>query len=365
MLTNNKLKELVLEHLERSGTSFEAVQTGMRNGVALFGAGQFGRASLEYLRSKDHRVVCFVDNSPHKQGKVIGGIPVVSKDDNLATSAGAVLITAKHAVGAISSSLEMKIPKMSFDAWFVSKELQKYTHIRDNVFKDDRSRECLDGIMLAMLTGDEAYCAAVMDFNQYFCLPQFVNVGTESFVDAGAYVGDTVEKFILANNGAFRHIYAFEPCQQQLMALRKRKERLVEEWALNSDDFDIVNAGLGETDSFANINVDKGHLLGASLTSSVSGQTGSEVQVLSLDSYIKDRPVTFIKADIEGMEMDMLRGAVNTIRTNKPKMTLSVYHKPEDLISMVKFVVDIDKNYKVALRHHSPMLMDTTLYCWR
>lgn len=355
----------VLKQIERSKPSFDAVQEKIGGGIALFGAGQFGRASLEYLKKNGYKVVCFIDNSPQKQGATIDGIAVVAKDDRLARSAGVILITAKHAVGAISASLNVKTPKMPFDAWFLMRNFGKYTNLRENVFNDPRSKECLDGVMLTMLTGDETYCTSVMDFNQYFCLPQFVNVGTDSFVDAGAYVGDTAEKFIFANNGAFKHIYAFEPCGPQMAALKKRKDRLVEEWALNSEDFTIVNAGLGQIDSFANINVDQGYLLGANLKISDTGASNSDIKVFSLDSYIKDKQVTFIKADIEGMEMEMLRGAANTIKSNKPKMALSVYHKPDDLISISEFVLNIDRNYVLALRHHSPLLMDTTLYCWK
>lgn len=362
-MTKPDLQKQVAERLERVRPAFEAVQAGLDGGIALFGAGQYGRASLEYLRAQGRKVSCFVDNSPRKQGTVIDGLPVVGGEDKLLAKAGAVLITARHAVAEVAAALKTGAPKMSFDAWFLNNELHSYRRLRDGLFCDERSAECLDGVMLTMLTGDEANCAAVMDQDQYFCLPQFLNVGTDHFVDAGAYVGDTVEKFIWANNGAFRRIYAFEPGQQQLRALTARKERLVREWALNADDVVLVNAGLGEKDSLAGLSVEPGHLLGATLTAApAEGQAG--IQVYSLDSYLKDRPVTFIKADVEGMEMPMLRGAAGVIKANKPKLALSVYHRPDDLLKIVEFVRGAHGGYKLALRQHSPLLMDTTLYCW-
>ena len=104
-------------------------------------------------------------------------------------------------------------------------------------------------------------------------------------------------------------------------------------------------------------------MLGATLTEQSFSGKATQIEVFSLDEFIKDRKVTFIKSDIEGMEIEMLRGAKNTIMKNKPKMALSVYHKPDDFINIVNFVLEIDADYSLYLRHHSPMLMDTTLYC--
>lgn len=360
MNENSPRSRQVSELLAKARPSFEAVQAAAVNGVALFGAGQFGRASMEYLRAKGVKVSCFIDNSLAKQGTEVDGVRVVSKSDPLALSAGAVLITAKHAVEEIAADLSLPCPKMSFDAWFLSLYRQKYFALRDERFCDARSRECLDGVMMTMLTGDEGFCAEAADQGQYFCLPQFVNTGTEHFVDAGAYVGDTVEKFIWANNGAFRKIYAFEPGEAQMAALRRRKERLVSEWALNPEDIVLEQAGLGAEDTSAGISIEGGHLLGASLKAGAGG-----IKVRALDSYLSGAPATFIKADVEGMEMELLRGAAGTISSCRPKMALSVYHKPEDLLLMTSFIDGLAGGYKMALRQHSPLLMDTTLYCWR
>ena len=352
----------VLKLVEEQRPAFNAVQEKIGTGIALFGAGQFGRASLEYLKKHNFKVVCFIDNAPDKQGTLVDGVPVVSSGNATAAAAGVILVTARHAVGQILASLQMTAPKLPFDAWFLMENLQKYLDMREQLFSDPRSKECLDGIMLTMLTGDERYCAAIMDSNQYFCLPQFMNTGKESFVDAGAYVGDSVERFIWANNGVFKHIYAFEPCGPQMAALRHRRERLIQEWALDGDSFTAINAGVGQVDSLGSMHSADGGLTSTTLH---YDHLSSETQIVSLDSFIKDKPVTFIKADIEGMEMDMLRGAINTIKTNKPKMALCVYHKPDDLLRIAHFVFNIDKNYSFALRHHSSLLMETTLYCWQ
>jgi FkbM family methyltransferase len=355
---------LILKQIEKLKPNYIAVEDGIDRGIALFGAGQFGLAAFDYLKKNNYKVVCFIDNAHQKQGTKVDGIPVVSSNHQLTDSVNVIFITAKHAISKIKKQINNKKITLSFDTWFVIKNFEKYRYLRDEVFCDQRSRECLDGVLLTMLTGNENYCADVMDFNQYFCLPQFNNTGGEYFVDAGAYVGDVVEKFIWAHNGGFNHIYAFEPCQQQFEALQNRKSRLIDEWALKDEKISLINAGLGEIDSYAIININDDHLLGANLTVVDNKKSESMIEVKNLDNFIGDKTVTFIKADIEGMEMAMLKGAENTIKKNKPKMALSVYHKPDDLLEISNFVLNIDSNYKIALRHHSPLLMDTTLYCW-
>ncbi len=54
-----------------------------------------------------------------------------------------------------------------------------------------------------------------------------------------------------------------------------------------------------------------------------------------MDDYITER-VTFIKMDIEGSEANALRGAEKIIRTYKPKLAISVYHKKDDLWTIPK-----------------------------
>nr|VFK38180.1 MAG: hypothetical protein BECKSD772F_GA0070984_10223 [Candidatus Kentron sp. SD]VFK42958.1 MAG: hypothetical protein BECKSD772E_GA0070983_10213 [Candidatus Kentron sp. SD]VFK78590.1 MAG: hypothetical protein BECKSD772D_GA0070982_10193 [Candidatus Kentron sp. SD] len=66
-------------------------------------------------------------------------------------------------------------------------------------------------LTMNVLTGDISPCRDVMEKDIYFCLPEFSANSEEIFVDAGAFVGNTVERFIWENLETFRHIYAFEP----------------------------------------------------------------------------------------------------------------------------------------------------------
>lgn len=358
---NTRWKEIDL-HCQRLKRDVVRATRALTDGVAIFGAGAYGEGVCRYLKKVGANVICFADNSPHKQGSVMEGVPIVSPRD--VPRSAVVLIAARHAVMPVKRQLdEMKVRSLSFDAFFAVSTMDRIRHVRDMLLGDERSRVVYDGIVMAMLVGDESHCASVMEGNQFFALPEFVNIGTDIFVDAGAYVGDTVEKFMWAHNGVFRHIYAFEPGVPQFAALKTRVRRLLKEWAVAGSKITCVNAGLADKNRKMTMSMDPNMLQCSSFNAS-RPVTGSSAQLLSLDRYLAGRPVTSIKVDIEGMEMAMLRGAQETIRKCRPKMALSIYHKPADLFEIAEYVRSLVPEYRMAVRQHAPSLMDSVLYCW-
>lgn len=342
----------------------QIAERSMSSGISIFGAGPHGEMALRYLSEAGFKVLYFVDNNPAKHGSNIKGVSVISPEQLKSLAPNIVFIAARHAVIPIRKQLEnLGLSSISFDAYFLLKNLGKIKNVRDNLLNDDRSKQVYDSILMSMLTGKNTFCAEVMEGQQYFALPVFQNADTVHFVDAGAYVGDSVEKFIWANNGVFGHIYAFEPCIFQFNALKKRVNRLIEEWALEATDITLIQAGLGRKDQELPIAANRDQLQSSSFLSSNELEK-TNVPVFSLDSYLNGRPVTFIKADIEGMEMDMLSGAKNTIEKFKPFMALSIYHIPEDIYQIAEYVHSLVPEYRMAVRQHAPMLMETTLYCW-
>jgi hypothetical protein len=59
----------------------------------------------------------------------------------------------------------------------------------------------------------------------------------------------------------------------------------------------------------------------------------------------------FIKMDIEGSEMEALKGAASTIKNRKPCLAISVYHKPEGIVTIPAFLQNLVPEYKFYLRH--------------
>ena len=69
-----------------------------------------------------------------------------------------------------------------------------------------------------------------------------------------------------------------------------------------------------------------------------------------MDDVIAD-PVTFLKMDIEGFELDALMGAKGLIETYKPKLAICVYHKCEDPVSIVEYLAQLVPEYEFYMRH--------------
>lgn len=103
------------------------------------------------------------------------------------------------------------------------------------------------------------------------------------------------------------------------------------------------------------------HATGAS-DSAVSCDGEVQIETLQLDEVLGDRDVTFLKMDIEGAEKEALLGARKTIKRCRPKLAISVYHKPEDIWELPELILDIYPDYELYIRHYSLRDAETVLY---
>lgn len=363
--TNQTIDEI----LNLVSVEYKNIQRNIEKGILIHGFGFIGKWAIKYLLDNGIDVKYIVDRDEEKCGKVFMGVEIVSPKDKRIEAVPNVLITAIHAVNAVRNSYSDKYEVMPFLGWYVIRHYNEYIDVRDNYMEDEKSKITYNALLYCMLTGDESACRDVMEGNAYFSIPGFGGVNgfaNEVFVDAGAYVGDSVERFIWENLGTFEHIYAFEPGEHQFSALNYRKERLSREWGFSKDKLSIIKAGLGgkrgkmyipKDDTLELINT----CLGEEPETDSENET---IEIYSLDEFMQGKRVSFIKADIEGMEMALLRGAAEIIQRYKPKMTICVYHYPSDLYSIAKYIKALNPMYKFKLRHHSAYLFDYVLYCY-
>lgn len=75
------------------------------------------------------------------------------------------------------------------------------------------------------------------------------------------------------------------------------------------------------------------------------------------------KKVDFIKLDVEGSEINALKGGQRTISICMPKLAISIYHKPNDLFEILNFVKLIFPFYRnFAIGHYSIHQGETVLY---
>ncbi|MDR2133389.1 MAG: FkbM family methyltransferase [Clostridiales Family XIII bacterium] len=87
----------------------------------------------------------------------------------------------------------------------------------------------------------------------------------------------------------------------------------------------------------------------------------NEVNAVRIDDVVSER-VTFIKMDIEGAELAALAGAEEIIKRDKPRLAISVYHKPDDIVDIPLYIHGIVPEYRLYMRHHASFHEETVLY---
>lgn len=337
--------------------------------IVLFGAGLEGQIAYEYFKDKKIKIDFYCDNNKEKQNTMKNGIKIISIEDLKAIDDVVVFITMKIKINEIKSQLKkIGIKGIVFAEYTMQldfkKNIDKYLYTYNNLLNDSKSKESYKAILEARLYGELSHLEEIYDSNPFYSLLKFRDVTDEFFVDAGAYVGDTVEKFIWNCTGRFKKVYAFEPGLKQFNAMCYRTDRLKKEWGLKDDQIECINAGLGESDTTLPLFEDEDNLLTSSFICESSNENLNKVQIYSLDSYINNKKVTMVKVDIEGFEMEMLKGSKNIIKNQRPKLAISIYHKYEDLFEIPIFINEIMPDYKMEIRHHSSNLSETVLYCW-
>ena len=218
--------------------------------------------------------------------------------------------------------------------------------------------EIIEGWLFRLLKPAEE----IISGKQYFVLPEFVRISEkEVFVDCGAFVGDTVEQYIWSHEGTFEKIFAFEPDIVNYRALEKRIERLNSEWALPEGKIQAINVGVG---SKTTLGIIQAHERMSTRISEGTNLPGESIKIYALDDYFSSQKISFLKADIESAEMDMLRGAEKIICRDLPKIAICIYHYISDLYQILNWLADLNLGYKFSIRHHKLDFVETVLYAY-
>ena len=218
---------------------------------------------------------------------------------------------------------------------------EKYKELY-NLLSDERSKRTLMCVLRFRVDGNYETLHSESDYthNQYFDKDIMKFSDAEVFADCGGFVGDTTSLFISRVHD-FSKIYIYEP---NPINHQKATQLLTRQEAGKIDKIIIRKAGVGiETIS------SKISLSGSG--SHVSDDGDCDIQIVSLDEDIQE-PITFIKMDVEGFELDALKGARNHILAEKPKLAICVYHKPDDLWEIPEYILSLNPKYKLYLRQY-------------
>jgi FkbM family methyltransferase len=203
----------------------------------------------------------------------------------------------------------------------------------------------------------------VFVLHQYECelSDQVVKVKEGNVViDAGGCYGDTALYFAheVGKNG---RVYSFEFLPENLAIFEQNM-------SLNPDlsqRINLVKMPLWSK-SGEQLFVE-GNGPGTRVSPKASRPEGPRLETLTIDDTVRNEKlgrVDFIKMDIEGAELESLRGAENTIRQFRPKLAISVYHKLNDLWEIPKYIDSLGLGYRFALRHFTIHAEETVLFAY-
>lgn len=205
------------------------------------------------------------------------------------------------------------------------------------------------------MTGDHSYRRGIERpyHTLYFNTGLFRLSDKEVFVDCGASVGESISNLLRETNMKLERSFEIEPDKFNVIKLEKLRMRLARFGLLNK--VEVVPCAVGDREDIVPFNHVGGH------SGSVDPSATGSVRMTTIDN-VTEHFATFIKMDLEGYERFALAGAMQTIASCRPKLAISAYHRPDDLIEITKFIRSIRPDYKVGVQHHTFHRWDTCLY---
>ena len=316
--------------------------------VVVFTTGAAGRNTYRILSKHGVKIACFADNSKEKIGYrfKIGGITaevigfeniidhypdayiVVPPRKYLRDIFGQFTATGydnEKLIGTEFEVLEYKISNKSCEKVY-------------SLLADERSRAVFCSWLNYVQTGDISYLTQDNDNNTIYFDDDIISLSDrETVVDGGGYTGDTFLDFI----GKVKTFERYYLCEPDPDSMRTAKNRLslyagvtyVSKGLWSGRDVLIFSA-LGST------------------ASSLNEYGTIQVDVISIDELLAGKAATFIKMNIEGAEIEALRGAIKTIHKYKPKLSISADHSVGDFINIPMLIHELNPEYKLYLRHY-------------
>jgi len=333
--------------------------------VILYGASDCGKIYLDILMKNGIRVNCFCDDNIIKQKNGFCGKKVISREQ-LILERGTIVISSwgplkiYQRICDFDPQLAQRCIVLDLYLWENGMDYCAYYENMHSAIQqayallnDEKSRSVFSNLLQYKISRDFSLIEHIQDdVNLQYFDPDIISLGEEEiFLDLGAYTGDTVLSFKQQVNNHYKKIIALEPDKNNFVTLLRNTHDL--------HDIECDCLGIDSTSGTVHFNAD------STWTSRVNEEGVEEIQTKSVDELLQGSKVTFIKADIEGLETRMLLGAEQTIRQYAPTLAIAAYHCKEDIFNLIRMIHEYNKEYKFYMRHYTEMPIDTVLYAVR
>ena len=247
-------------------------------------------------------------------------------------------------------------------AWIKKHEtklLAVYERLADAV-----SRETFASVLNYKLSGKLSYLQACTT-NRPEDLRTIFSFGREeTYLDLGAYNGDTVQEFLQLTHGRYKKIIALEPDPKNYKKLTDyvRQYELKNVTCLQAGvwndcgSLELTGNG-GRQSTFWEADRSGFATQNLSQTCSMKKKIKKQqVTVVSVDSVLGNDYADYMKFDVEGVEKEALEGAAGHLIPGgngaQPKLLVAAYHHDEDLFALPLLLWKLQPEYKIYLRKH-------------
>jgi FkbM family methyltransferase len=353
------------------------IKENIKSGALLFGAGNNGKYAARESRNRNLQdFIGFIDDTPEKEGLSIEGLSVLTREKALSKFGKDIpvvvsVIKAGISFETIKESLirsgfqniiyfpdyvrakDHQIPFFYFSSTrFLSENRDKILRTHDKL-RDRKSRDVLKSWISFRLFHNHSLLSHIDDDIYFPDILPGQNDEHFCMADCGAYDGDSIERMLLWRKGTISQAIGFEPDANNAKRLRDRLERFRKNRQL---DLRIVEAAVGEKPGWVRF------IETSDESAHVVAEGGREVAVVSVDDGREDWLPDYVKYDVEGYELQALKGTRHLIEQHGPSLAISIYHRPEDLWELPEAILSWNPDYKLYLRSHAEEGMDTVLY---
>ncbi len=183
------------------------------------------------------------------------------------------------------------------------------------------------------------------------------SIRNKDIIDAGGYVGDTA---LLFSSYTDKNIHVFEASPSNMDIIHETIK-------LNHlDNIVTVSKALGDKNGTATFSLGERNSCNSLVERpGYNYPEHIDVPVVTLDDYVRENnlDIGLIKVDIEGGEQLLLRGAVETIRTQHPILLISIYHSANDFFEIKPMIEKICDKYtfRIVKPANSAIALETIL----
>ena len=232
--------------------------------------------------------------------------------------------------------------------------------VQKSYLKDEYSRRCFDAWIDAQITEDMKGIFECYEGKQgYFRNSVYELKRNSTFLDIGAFNGDTIRQFNEYTNGNFKKAWACEFEQEAFTSLLETIENLnIGDKVVAIDACLWKEKGKKIPVTFHEDESQNSHVLNLDDACSNAYVISDTIDALFLNN---DDEIDLIKVNYRG-QLDTLYGGIRTIHTKKPRVCMMVGADPLAILESLKFWNQFSDEYDVYMRFHAALPERLALY---